>query len=196
MFVKIYDGADSIGGNKIHIGNGKHGVFLDFGLNFAVNNLYFKEFIKMRPGRGLNDPIEMDLLPKINVYRDDIIPGDMDISHFKNIPVDAVLLTHAHMDHYGMIGYLRFDIPLVASPETLAIIKAYQDAGKSDDKTSVIYASMREGEDSDVSIPIVESTGNKIARTSDKEKIRKYMRLRPLIPTDEMSDELKEFLCF
>jgi len=157
--------------------------------------MLFKEFISMRSIRGLNDPIEMGLLPRINVYRNDLVPRDMDISGFENIPVDAVLLTHAHMDHYGMIGYLRFDIPLVASPETLAILKAYQDAGKTDDKTSVIYTTRREGDDSDVSIPIVRSTGSKIGRTKDREKIREYMLFRPLISTEEIGDELGDFLC-
>jgi ribonuclease J len=33
--ITIYDGAESIGDNKIHVEEGGRGVFLDFGKNFA-----------------------------------------------------------------------------------------------------------------------------------------------------------------
>ena len=191
MKLKIYDGAETIGGSKIYLRDGEHGIFLDFGLNFATMGKYFKEFIAMRAIRGLNDPLEMGLLPPIDVYREDLIPSDLDASNWEKIPVDAVLLTHAHMDHYGMIGYLKFDIPLVASPETLAIIKAYQDAGKSDTQTSVIYAAKREAAPS--SMPILKSKGNSIK--NNEEKIRKYLLLRKLIPTEDLSPEETSFLC-
>ncbi len=190
MELKIYDGAESIGGNKIYLRQGKHGVFLDFGLNFATSGMYFKEFISMRAIRGLNDPLEMGLLPFIDAYREDLYPSDIKNSDMEKIPVDAVLLTHAHMDHYGMIGYLRFDIPLVASPETLAIIKAYQDAGKTDTSTSIIYAAIREENQS--SLPVLKSKGNSIGK--NMESMRRYMRLRPLIPTEPLSQEERDFL--
>ena len=191
MQLKIYDGAESIGGSKIYLRDENHGIFLDFGLNFNIMGKYFKEFISMRAIRGLNDPIEMNLLPPIDVYREDLIPSDLNTSNWERIPVDAVLLTHAHMDHYGMIGYLRFDIPLVASPETLAIIKAYQDAGKTDNATSVIYGAKREEDSS--SMPILKSKGNSIK--NNEEKIRKYLMLRRLIPTEKLSYEEIDFLC-
>ncbi len=197
MELKIYDGADEIGGSKIYVREGKHGLFLDFGLNFNVNNLYFKEFLSTRPTRGLNDPLEMGLLPRIKAYREDLIPSDVSIENFENIPVDAILLSHAHMDHYGMIGYLNFSIPLVASPETLAIIKAYQDAGRSEIGTSVIYSHIRE-QKNDGPMPILEnrakSTRNTKDRSKMKEKLKKYLKLRPIIPTDQLSKDEKEFL--
>ncbi len=190
MELKIYDGAETIGGSKIYLRQENHGVFLDFGLNFSTMGKYFKEFISMRAIRGLNDPLEMELLPPIDVYREDLFPSDLKIPSLERIPVDAVLLTHAHMDHYGMIGYLRFDIPLVASPETLAIIKAYQDAGKTDISTSVIYSPLRIEENGP--LPILKSTGNKIK--TNEENIRKYLRLRKIIPTEKLSLGEENFL--
>ncbi len=190
MHLKIYDGAEGIGGTKIYLGHENHGIFLDFGLNFATYGKYFKEFLGMRAIRGLNDPLEMGLLPPIDAYREDLYPSDLHIPHLEKIPVNAVLITHAHMDHYGMMGYLSFHIPIVASPETLAIIKAYQDAGKADNASSIIYAAIREEVTS--SVPVLKSMGNNIR--SNEEKIRKYLRIRKIIPTESLSKEEKEFL--
>jgi ribonuclease J len=69
----------------------------------------------------------LDLLPKLNIYRPDLIPSDLSIGQYPSLNVAAVLLSHAHMDHCGNIGMLRKDIPIVASPESIAIMKGMQD---------------------------------------------------------------------
>jgi len=45
MKMVIYDGANTIGGSKIHVEEGDNGLFLDFGTNFAKYSLYYEEFI-------------------------------------------------------------------------------------------------------------------------------------------------------
>lgn len=185
MELKIYDGANEIGGSKIYVREDNHGLFLDFGLNFNVSALYFKEFISMRSIRGINDPLEMGLLPRIKAYRKDLIPSDISVENFESIPVDAVLLSHAHVDHYGMIGYLDFSIPLVASPETLTIIKANQDSEKSDIGKSAIYSPLREEVSS--SMPVLLSMGN-------KKDLNGSFDVRELIPTESLSKDEIEFL--
>jgi len=35
MKITVFDGADTIGGTKIHVEEGENGLFLDFGMNFA-----------------------------------------------------------------------------------------------------------------------------------------------------------------
>ncbi len=189
MFIKIYDGAITIGGNKIYVGDGKHGIFLDFGFNFSTNNLYFRNFLEMRDSRGLNDPVEMGMLPPVNVYREDIDPENLKDS-LEKIPLEAVLVTHAHMDHYGMVGWIDFEKPIVASPETIAIIKAYQDANNSQIGPSALYDARREL-DSEKPLKIVKSTGGKM---KSEEGARKYMLLRKIIFTEKPNEELLNFL--
>ena len=61
-----------------------------------------------------SDLMYLDLLPKLNIYRPDLIPADLSMSQYPALNVSAVLLSHAHMDHCGNIGMLRKDIPIVA----------------------------------------------------------------------------------
>jgi len=51
--ITIYDGADTIGGNKIYVEENGKGVFLDFGMNFKKYHYFFQEFLKERSSRGI-----------------------------------------------------------------------------------------------------------------------------------------------
>jgi mRNA degradation ribonuclease J1/J2 len=41
MRITVYDGATTIGGNKIYLEEEGKGIFLDFGMNFARHRLYY-----------------------------------------------------------------------------------------------------------------------------------------------------------
>jgi ribonuclease J len=56
----------------------------------------------------------LDLLPKLNIYRPDLISGDLSVSQYPALDVAAVLLSHAHMDQCGNIGTFRKEIPIVS----------------------------------------------------------------------------------
>ncbi len=46
-------------------------------------------------------------------------------------PVDALLLSHAHLDHVGLLGVLRREIPVYASTATALLCRVLQDTGQS-----------------------------------------------------------------
>jgi len=140
----VYDGANGIGGNKIYLEEGGRGVFLDFGKNFGKYGFFYEEFLKNRDTRGIHDLVYLDLVPKLNIYRPDIIPSDLSMAQYPALNVAAVLLSHAHMDHCGNIGMLRKDIPIVASPESIVIMKGMQDTGVSSIETDTVYFSPRQ----------------------------------------------------
>jgi len=139
--VIIYDGATGIGGNKIFVEENGKGIFLDFGKNFGKYSQFYEEFLKSRDSRGIHDLLYLDILPRLDIYRPDLIPDDLSLSKF-SLDVAAVLITHAHMDHC-MIGPLRNDIPIVASPETIAIMKGMQDSGIPSIEMETAYISPR-----------------------------------------------------
>jgi len=127
MKITIYDGADTIGGNKIHIEENGNGLFLDFGMNFAKYSKYYEEYLSERPARGIYDLWHLNLIPKLNIYRKDLIPKDLNITQYPKIPINAVLISHAHLDHVGNIAILNEEIPVVGSPITITILKALRD---------------------------------------------------------------------
>jgi ribonuclease J len=139
--ITVYDGAGGIGGNKIYVGEKGGGVFLDFGKNFGKYGLFYEEFLKNRDSRGIHDLIHLDLIPKINIYRPDLVPSDVDLSPYPRPEVTAVLLSHAHVDHSGNIGLLDMHIPVIASPLSIAILKGMQDSGMSSVDSDVAYIS-------------------------------------------------------
>ncbi|MEM3401829.1 MAG: MBL fold metallo-hydrolase [Candidatus Hadarchaeales archaeon] len=142
--VTVYDGENSIGGNKIHIESNGKGVLLDFGLNFKQMEKFYEEYLKPRSGRGLHDYLAMGLVPPIDVFQPEIFPTDIQGIGLHSVKVDALLLSHAHMDHAGCIGLLRRDIPIYCTPMSAAILKAHRDAGRSELHSEVVYSTPRE----------------------------------------------------
>jgi ribonuclease J len=60
-----YDGASTIGGNKIHLEENGRRILLDFGMNFARYGECYQEFLKERGNRGIYDLINLDMIPKM-----------------------------------------------------------------------------------------------------------------------------------
>ena len=139
----VYDGVDCIGGNKIHLEEKGRGVLLDFGMNFAKYGEYYQEFLKERSNRGIYDLIHLEMIPKINVYRPDLIPADVDPTPWPKPNIEAVLLSHAHLDHCGNIGLLRGDIPIVSSATSAAILKAMRDSAPASLGSEISYYSAK-----------------------------------------------------
>jgi ribonuclease J len=88
----IYDGANGIGGNEISLEESGRGVFLDFGKNFGKYGLFYEEFLKNCDTCGIHDLVYLNLLPKLNIYRPDLIPSDLSLSQYPALNVAAVLL--------------------------------------------------------------------------------------------------------
>jgi len=139
--ITVYDGANTIGGNKIYLEENDKGIFLDFGMNFARYGEFFQEFLSERSSRGIHDLIHLGLIPKIGVYRPDLIPSDLDVRGYPKLKADAVLLSHAHLDHCGNVGLLRREVPVVASQTSVAILKALRDTAPSGMGSEISYFS-------------------------------------------------------
>ncbi|MFX1376200.1 MAG: MBL fold metallo-hydrolase [Promethearchaeota archaeon] len=142
-FITVYDGNNTIGGNKIYLNENGNGLFLDFGMNFKKYGYYFQEFLTPRGKRGIYDLLHLNLIPKLNIYRKDLIPSDLDTSKFPKLDVNAILLSHAHMDHFGNIGLLNPKYPIVASPSTIMLLKGILDCSSVMLGTDVVYFSCK-----------------------------------------------------
>lgn len=134
----VYGGAPGeIGGNRILLEWDDAAWLLDFGTRFAANSRYFEEFVQPRGATlGLRDFLRMGLLPPLEgLYRDDLFAHEDDLwPRYRAHPayrrvekVRGVLLSHAHVDHNGALGFLNCDIPVYTGLTTAVIGKCLQD---------------------------------------------------------------------
>lgn len=109
----FYGGLNEIGGNKILIEDEDTRIFLDFGMSFSKKRKYYDEpFLAPRSEKGL---LELGILPNIRgIYEFDDAPPT----------IDAVFLTHSHMDHSAYISLIDRHIPVYCGETTRIILNA------------------------------------------------------------------------
>lgn len=184
--ITIYDGLNNIGGNKIFVEENGRGMFLDFGTNFARQNDYFDEFLRERDKRGIYDLMRLGMIPRLNIYRRDLIPSDLApaIATYPKLHVEAVLLSHAHIDHCGNIALLDEKIPIIASPVSIAILKAMRDMTSTKVCSDIPYMSIREPDCNGI---ILKSVSNFVSRDiacqrKMTDKLYEFVQQRPEPP--------------
>jgi ribonuclease J len=157
--VTVYGGAagedpeGEIGGNKILLEWDGGAYLLDFGARFSVMGRYFEELLKPRSALGLRDYLRMELLPPVEgIYRADLTAHEPGIweayrghPHYRRLErLDGVLLSHAHADHNGALGFLRPDIPVYTGLMTAVIGKGIQDTRPAGPESEFCYIAPRE----------------------------------------------------
>jgi len=127
--LQFFGGVNEIGGNKILLEDRDTRIFLDFGMSFSQSGKYFSEFLNPRKCNGILDFIKTDLLPDLpGLYRQDYLRHTGRIKEDREI--DAVLISHAHMDHVSYVHHLRRDIEIVLSPGSHAILSSLEESGR------------------------------------------------------------------
>ena len=78
----------------------------------------------------MGDLFEYGLLPRLKgLYRQDYSKHSNFGDEKEETAFDAVLLTHAHLDHAAYIHYLRPDIPIYCTEATKLMMQALEDTG-------------------------------------------------------------------
>jgi len=135
--IAVFGGAaGEIGGNRILLSWDDTAWLLDFGTRFGATSRYFEEFVKPRAPLGLRDYLRMGLLPPLEgLYRDDLWCHEPDLwerhrsrPDWRRVPqIRGVLLSHAHVDHNGCLGFLKPEIPVYTGLMSAMVGKCLQD---------------------------------------------------------------------
>lgn len=157
--ITCYGAVGCIGGNKILLEDRDARIFLDFGLDFGHAGKFFNEYLRPRAARGLLDLLALGLLPPLEgLYRDDLtFPGLWD--RFRPHPLyrdvrrdglaaNAVLFSHAHLDHNADISYVNPNVPIYCTRITAFIARAMQITGQSNFERELVYINPRAPADS------------------------------------------------
>ncbi len=122
----FYGGVNEIGGNKILLQDRDTRVFFDFGMSFAMKKQFYSPpFLSPRSEKSLQ---ELEILPKIKgVYKFDQSPPE----------VDAVFLSHGHLDHSAYLSFIKREIPVYCGETTCIILQALSDVRRANLEFSV-----------------------------------------------------------
>jgi len=109
----FHGGVGEIGGNKILVEDDDTRIFLDFGMPFGAKRRYYADpFLSPRCQEAL---FEFGLVPDLQgLYAfDESEPS-----------VDAIFLSHSHMDHASYITFVKRSVPIHCGETTATILES------------------------------------------------------------------------
>jgi|GEM_PF-263738 len=129
----FFGGQNEIGGNKILLDDGQTKIFLDFGQSFSNEGKYF-EAPFLSP-QNIDDLRLVGAIPNVEgLYKNAGFLPQYDEKGFVGIcgkgeskTVDAILISHAHLDHAGYLGVVRPDIKIYGSHITKRFLELRRD---------------------------------------------------------------------
>lgn len=127
--VEFWGGVGVIGSSKVLIRDGGHRVLLDLGLDIPKEGDLFRVPAAPRPGRELSDRLKVGAAPAIpGIFNPAALdPGD---PLGEEAEPTALFLSHPHIDHVGLAGFVRNEVPVHAAPEAAALLAALDLGGE------------------------------------------------------------------
>jgi ribonuclease J len=122
----FYGGVNEIGRNKILLQDGDTRVFFDFGMSFTMKKQFYSPpFLSPKSEKSLQ---ELGILPQIaGIYKFDLNPPE----------VDAVFISHGHLDHSAYLSFIKREIPVYCGETTEIILQALSEIRRADLEFSV-----------------------------------------------------------
>lgn len=110
MQLIIHRGAHEIGGSCVELRTAKSRILIDFGMPLV--SCQKKPFdTKILKDKSIDELRELKVLPDIKgLYKNE------------EKGIDAILISHFHLDHYGLLNYVHQDIPIYMSEGAKALM--------------------------------------------------------------------------
>ncbi|GAA3515395.1 MBL fold metallo-hydrolase [Actinocatenispora rupis] len=133
--VEFFGGLGVIGSSKILVRHGDHRVLLDIGLDIPAGGDLFRPPLATRPGRELADRLRVGAAPRIPGLFDPAYLPDADeapeLAYLgERVDGTAVFVSHPHLDHVGLAGFVRRDVPVHAHRDAVRLLAALADTGE------------------------------------------------------------------
>lgn len=112
MQITIYRGTKEIGGTLIEVKTAATKILIDAGYPLFLNN------------EPIDDKIAK--LPHTELLKLGVLPTIEGLYTWDKPSFDAVLISHAHIDHYGLLKYINPTIPVYMSAGTETLIRISQ----------------------------------------------------------------------
>jgi ribonuclease J len=135
--VSVLGGVGEIGGNKILVEDKDARVLLDFGMSISQRSRFFSDpYVSPRRPESL---LSLGIIPGIDgVYSWDT----------RETRLDAIVLSHAHLDHYGYLSMVHREVPVYCGETTerlMAAITETRRASFESDYRGLVYKTFRSG---------------------------------------------------
>lgn len=151
----FFGGMEGIGGNCIVVEHDGHRIMLDNGMNFSAEQRFYKDFLMPRSTNDMRDLLALGLVPPVpGIYGasvlvdpciDKVEPAARYMHAAKGVQsyeaykeehgkpfIEALLLSHAHVDHTRNIAFMAPEIPVIMSSTTKALLEAMGDVSFTD----------------------------------------------------------------
>ncbi len=126
--VRFLGGVGVIGSTKVLIEEDGWRVLLDLGNDIPSSADLLRYPALPRSDRGIADRLRLGVAPALDhLYRADVLEGTAVVGGADGRT--AVFLSHAHIDHVGLAGWVDPAIPVYASADTVRVLDALAAAG-------------------------------------------------------------------
>lgn len=112
MNIVIHRGTKEIGGTCVELTTNKSRIIVDLGIPLVSDRKDQPFDSKVLEGKSVKQLLDLGVLPAIT----GLYAGD-------EPRVNAVLISHSHLDHYGLLRYVHPDIPIYLSEGARELIK-------------------------------------------------------------------------
>lgn len=127
--IEFWGGVGVIGSSKVLIHDGDYRVLLDLGLDIPGDRDLFRSPAHVPDGRELAARVQVGAAAAIpGIYHPGALPPSDPLA--EPVGPTALFISHPHIDHVGLAGFVRQDIAVHASPAAIALLQALDQAGE------------------------------------------------------------------
>lgn len=142
---RFYGGVGIVGSTKVVVEQDGWRVVLDMGTDIPSQEWLVRSPLRLAPGSGLRTRLRFGEAPAIErLFRPEAVEGTGLAGGVDGRT--ALFLSHAHIDHVGLLGWVDPETPIHAAEETVRMLEALETAGQGLEGGHVPVRPLAEGE--------------------------------------------------